>query len=96
MENITTTTRRPAYDGIQATRGDRCRTILDTLGSREMTVEDIADELVKKGIVKYFDRNFVAPRLTELKQAGIVTVVDERTSRRSGRKIAVWAIVERK
>jgi len=95
MENITTTTRRAAYDGIQVTRGDRCRIILDTLGSHEMTVEEIADELVKRGIVKYFDRNFVAPRLTELKQAGIVTVVDERTSRRSGRKIAVWAIVER-
>jgi hypothetical protein len=95
MENITRETRRQSYDGILPERGERCRIILETLGSRQMTVEEITDELVANGSIKYYDRNFVAPRLTELKQAGVVEVVGKRPSKRTGKNTAVWAAIRR-
>jgi hypothetical protein len=95
MENITKETRRQSYDGILPERGERCRIILETLGSRQMTVEEITDELVANGSIKYYDRNFVAPRLTELKQAGVVEVVGKRSSKRTGKNTAVWAAIRR-
>lgn len=72
MDGITKQTRRQSYDGILPRSGERCKLILETLGSRQMTVEEITDELVAAGHLKYYDRNFVAPRLTELKAAGIL------------------------
>lgn len=70
MNGITKQTRRQSYDGIRTRSGERCKLILETLGNRSMTVEEITDELVAAGHLKYYDRNFVAPRLTELKGAG--------------------------
>ena len=64
MDGITKQTRRQSYDGIRTRSGERCKLILETLGNRSMTVEEITDELVAAGHLKYYDRNFVAPRLT--------------------------------
>lgn len=91
-ESITKETRRQSYDGILPERGRRCRIILETLGDREMTVEEITDELVRKGEIAYYDRNFVAPRLTELKEEGVVEVVGKKPSRRTGKNTAIWAV----
>ena len=74
MNGITKQTRRQSYDGIRTRSGERCKLILETLGNRSMTVEEITDELVAAGHLKYYDRNFVAPRLTELKGAGVLEV----------------------
>ena len=75
--------------------GERCKLILETLGNRSMTVEEITDELVAAGHLKYYDRNFVAPRLTELKGAGVLEVVGKKPSKRTGKNTAVWAAVRR-
>ena len=53
------------------------------------------DELVAAGPLKYYDRNFVAPRLTELKGAGVLEVVGKKPSKRTGKNTAVWAAVRR-
>ena len=53
------------------------------------------DELVAAGHLKYYDRNFVAPRLTELKGAGVLEVVGKKPSKRTGKNTAVWAAVRR-
>ena len=58
-------------------------------------VEEITDELVAVGHLKYYDRNFVAPRLTELKGAGVLEVVGKKPSKRTGKNTAVWAAVRR-
>ena len=39
--------------------------------------------------------NFVAPRLTELKGAGVLEVVGKKPSKRTGKNTAVWAAVRR-
>lgn len=95
MDGITKQTRRQSYDGILPHSGERCKLILETLGSRQLTVEEITDELVAAGHLKYYDRNFVAPRLTEMKDAGVLEVVGKRPSKRTGKNTAVWAAVKR-
>ncbi len=92
--NTTDETRRESYDAIIQKRKDRRNLILEVLGSRQLTVEELTDELLAKGYIKYYDRNFVAPRLTELKEAGIVETVGKRESQRSKKMIAVWAAVK--
>ena len=50
----------------------------------------IADELVAAGIIPYFNRNYVAPRLTELKDMGVVETCGRRKATRSPATEAVW------
>ena len=86
MNGITKQTRRQSYDGIRTRSGERCKLILETLGNRSMTVEEITDELVAAGHLKYYDRNFVAPRLTELKGAGVLGSRREETEQKNRKK----------
>lgn len=88
--SITQETRRESYEAIVNKREARRNLILDILGDRQMTVSEIVKEMLDEGIIRYYDRNFVAPRLTELKDAGKVKVVGKRTCIMSGKQIAVW------
>lgn len=90
MSQTTRETRRASYDAVLPKVNDRCRLILKTLGNREMTVSEITDELVASGTIPYFNRNYVAPRLTELKDMGVVETCGRRQSTRSTATEAVW------
>jgi hypothetical protein len=83
-------TRRESYENILPKTKDRARLILEVLGDRAMTVSELTDELVGKGVIPYFNRNYVAPRLTELKDMGIVETCGRRKSTRSDATEAVW------
>ena len=72
MNQTTKETRRRSYDAVLPKRAARCRLILETLGNRELTASEITEELVAAGRIPYFNRNYVAPRLTELKEIGIL------------------------
>ena len=87
-------TRRRSYDAVLPKRAARCRLILETLGNRELTASEITEELVAAGRIPYFNRNYVAPRLTELKEIGILTTVGRRKATRSDATEAVWARAE--
>lgn len=89
MNQTTKETRRRSYDAVLPKRAARCRLILETLGNRELT-----EELVAAGRIPYFNRNYVAPRLTELKEIGILTTVGRRKATRSDATEAVWARAE--
>lgn len=91
MSSITKETRRQSYDAILPKVKKRSRLILETLGSRQMTASEITEELVSAGRIPYFNRNYVAPRLTELKQMGILKTVGRRKATRSDAAEAVWA-----
>lgn len=82
------------YDAVLPKRAARCRLILETLGNRELTASEITEELVAAGRIPYFNRNYVAPRLTELKEIGILTTVGRRKATRSDATEAVWARAE--
>lgn len=90
MNKTTKETRRESYDAILPKVKERARLILETLGSKEMTVSEITEELVNSGKIPYFNRNYVAPRLTELKDMGIVETCGRRKATRSDATEAVW------
>lgn len=90
MDKTTRETRRESYEAIIPKIKERSRQILQTLGGREMTVSEITDELVQQGIVPYFNRNYVAPRMTELKEMGVVETCGRRKSTHSKATEAVW------
>lgn len=89
--NMTTKeTRKASYEAVLPKVKDRSRQILETLGIRSMTVSEIADELVAAGRIPYYNRNYVAPRLSELKDMGIVETCGRRKSTHSDATEAVW------
>lgn len=90
MNPITKATRKASYEAVLPKVNERCRLILETLGTREMTVSEITDELEATGKIPYYNRNYVAPRLTELKGMGVVETCGRRESTRSGATEAVW------
>lgn len=90
MNQTTKETRRESYDAILPKVKERARLILDTLGSRELTVSEITEELVRAGKIPYYNRNYVAPRLTELKDMGVVETCGRRKSTKSDATEAVW------
>lgn len=94
MNEITKETRRESYDAILPKVKERARLVLETLGGRSMTVSEITEELVSAGKIPYFNRNYVAPRLTELKDMGIVETCGRRKATRSDATEAVWRRVE--
>lgn len=90
MDAITKATRRESYDAVLPKVKDRSRLILETIGSRSMTVSEITDELVAAGKIPYYNRNYVAPRLSELKDMGVVETCGRRQSTHSTATEAVW------
>ena len=90
MSQITKETRRTSYEAVLPKINKRSRLILEILGDKEMTVSEITDELLKGLYISYYNRNYVAPRLTELKDMGIVETCGRRKSTRSTNTEAVW------
>ena len=90
MNQTTKETRRESYEAVLPKVKDRARLILETLGDKEMTVSEITEELVSSSKIPYFNRNYVAPRLTELKDMGIVETCGRRKATRSDATEAVW------
>lgn len=73
----------------------RYRQILECLRENPlMTAKEIACEMVSKRYIPYADRNFTAPRLTELQQSGVVEVVGKKECKWTHRMVSVYAIRE--
>lgn len=90
MDNITKATRYENYLKVEPKQKSRQQIILDVLGDRQMTVSEITEELIAIGVIRDFNRNFVAPRLTELKGMGILKTVGRRKATRTKATEAVW------
>jgi len=92
--NVTMQTRNESYKIVQPNAHKRRQAILDIMGDREMTANEIAEELFKNGITPFYERNFAAPRLTELKAEGKVKAVGKKYCEKTNRMIALWAVVK--
>ena len=90
MSKITKETRRASYEAVLPKVKKRSRLILETLGNREMTVSELTDELVQAGKIPCYNRNYVAPRLTELKDMDVVETCGRRKSTHTDATEAVW------
>ena len=91
--NIPQETRRESHKAAKQDAAARRRVILEILTERGgMTAREVAGELHRRGITPTDERNFSAPRLTELYKDGKITVTGKRICPQTGRNVAVWAV----
>ena len=93
MNNITLSTRQLSFEDIKEKRQKRYVEILDRLESGNKTAKEIAVELFEMGLIPSAERNYTAPRLTELEKLGKVKVADKKKCQWTGKTVAIYTIV---
>ena len=74
-------------------RKKRYSQIMSILKGRTMTAKEVAVEMNLRGFAPTSERNFAAPRLTELVDRGIVEVVGKRKCQYSNKMVAMYKLV---
>ena len=91
--DISQETRRESYEAVKQDAAARRRVILDILTENGgMTAREVSAELHRRGITPTDERNYAAPRLTELCKAGKVTTTGKKICPQTGRNVAVWTV----
>ena len=84
-------------EGKRVDKGRRYRQIREILhGGKQMTAKEIAVEMFNNGYLNTTERQHVAPRLTEMVDAGDVEIVDDKKCQYSGVKVYIYALKENK
>lgn len=86
---ITTETRQMSFNDIQDKTKIRYIQILNRL-DKPKTAKELAVELFDLGFTNTTERNYTAPRLTELAKMGYVRAIDKRICEYTGKKVAVY------
>lgn len=86
---ITTQTRQLSFNDIQEKTKKRYEQILDRL-DKPKTAKEIAVELFEIGVIPSTERNYTAPRLTELEKMGLVEVISKKKCDWTGKQVAVY------
>lgn len=74
----------------------RYKQIIEILqGGKEMTAKEIAVEMCNRGYIPTSERNFTAPRLTELSKNGVVEPVGKQRCTYTGKTVCVYALLEK-
>jgi hypothetical protein len=93
--SIQSETRRESYERIKTTLTARQKTVLAILRELgDLTAQEVADTLCFLRITPTNERNFAAPRLTELAEKGLVTAVSKKVCKKTGRTVTVWSAVK--
>ena len=87
---ITYDTRAEAHESVDKQK--RYSQILEILQGKELTAKEIAVEMFNKGYIPTSERNFTAPRLTELSIKGIVEPIGKKKCEYTGKTISVYKI----
>lgn len=89
---ITLQTRQLSFEDIKPKRKKRYEQILDRLITGTKTAKEIAVELFDLELIPSTERNYTAPRLTELNEMGLVKVIDKTKCKYTGKTVAVYEI----
>lgn len=89
-EHTTLETRRESNETTDKQR--RYSEILECLKGKQLTAKEIATEMWMRELIPTNERNFTAPRLTELCQQGIVDVVGKKKCQYTGKTVAVYEV----
>lgn len=89
-ENPTLETRHESHEKVDKKK--RYRQIIEILDGKEMTAKEIAVEMWRKGYIPTTERNYSAPRLTEMSEQGMVEPVGKKICSYTGKKVAVYAL----
>lgn len=92
MSILTMQTRQMSFEDIKPKKKIRYQQILDRLISGPKTAKEVAVELFDLQLIPGTDRNYTAPRLTELAKMGLVKAVDKVKCQYSGKTVAVYEI----
>lgn len=90
---ITDDTRKEAHGKVDKEK--RYKQILECMNGSEMTAKETAVEMFKRGYIPTSERNFSAPRLTELEQKGLVKVVGKKKCEYTGKTVAIYKKVDK-
>ena len=91
-EYTTYETRAEANESVD--RQVRYKQILECLQEKPMTAKQVTVMMMDKGYIPTSERNFTAPRLTEMSYSGLVEPVGKVKCEYTGRTVAVYAIRE--
>lgn len=76
-------------------RKKRYSQIIEVLtGGKEMTAKEIAVVMHQRGYIPTSERNYTAPRLTELSYKGIVEPIGKQRCSYTGKTVAVYKLRE--
>ena len=89
---ITQLTRQLSFEDIKPKRKIRYEQILDRLMTGTKTAKEIAVELFDLKLIPSTERNYTAPRLTELVSMGLVKAIDKVKCEYTGKTVAVYEI----
>ena len=89
-EYTTLETRKEAHE--QVDKQKRYQEILECLKGQKLTAKEIAVKMFDKGYIPTTERNFTAPRLTELSQKGIVEPIGKKKCQYTGKTVAVYEV----
>ncbi len=83
-------TRREAHESVNKQRRySQILEILEEMG--EATAKEVAVRMCEKGYTNSSERNWSAPRLTEMEWSGKVRVVGKKKCAYTGKTVAVYA-----
>ena len=89
MTEITLETRHEANESVpKQKRYNQILEILDEMG--EATAKEIAVRMCEKGFVNSTERNWAAPRLSEMEWIGRVETVGKKKCAYTGKTVAVY------
>ena len=88
---LTAKTRRESNKKVE--REKRYAQVMSILKGRIMTAKEVAIEMNLRGFAPTSERNFAAPRLTELVGRGLVEVVGKRKCQYSNKMVAMYKLV---
>ena len=93
-EAVTLGTRHDSHESVNKEK--RYNQIIEILkeNGKPLTAKEIAVFLYAKGYTPTTERNFSAPRLTEMSQKGIVEPVGKKKCSYTGKMVAVYFFTE--
>lgn len=94
MNTITRQTRQMSFDDIQDKEKIRYIQILNRL-DKPKTAKELAVELFELGFIPSTERNYTAPRLTELERMGYVRAIGKKKCEYTGKTVALYERTEK-
>lgn len=92
-EMTTCDTRGEAHEQVDKVK--RYSQIIECLRENpHMTAKEVAVRMYEKGYIPTSERNFAAPRLTEMSQRGIVEPLGKTKCQYTGKTVAVYGLCE--
>ena len=93
MNIIASQTRQMSFNDIQDKTKIRYIQILNRL-NKSKTAKQLAVELFELGFIPSAERNYTAPRLTELEKMGYVKIVGKTKCEYTGKTVAEYEITQ--